>query len=415
MQLGFRIAVKQLLARKRQSLVSLSGIVLGVAFFLAVASLMIGSENDFIKRLVDNSPHITIRDEYRNPRQQPLEKIFNEGAIEIRNVKPLNENRGIRNYERILHYLRSIEGVKASAVLTGQAIISYAGKDLGVTLNGMLPEEIKTVTSVENYMLEGSVDGLLSNPDGIIVGADLLQKLALNTGDQINLITNTGQKKTFKILGKFKTGRSTYDETQAYLTLKRTQALLNRPRRINTILVKTNFPYRTWELAEKIEQLTEYKSISWQEASRDLMNTIKIRNTIMYTVVSAVLIVAAFGIYNVISTVVMEKYRDIAILKSVGFQSSDIKFIFLVQGLILGLLGCIIGLPLGMVFMKLLMLVKFKPPGANEIVSMPVDWGITQFLIAICFALGSSLLAAYLPAQKASQVKPVDILRGGAW
>jgi lipoprotein-releasing system permease protein len=117
----------------------------------------------------------------------------------------------------------------------------------------------------------------------------------------------------------------------------------------------------------------------------------------------------------VISTVVMEKYRDIAILKSVGFQSSDIKFIFLVQGLILGLLGCIIGLPLGMVFMKLLMLVKFKPPGANEIVSMPVDWGITQFLIAICFALGSSLLAAYLPAQKASQVKPVDILRGGAW
>ena len=96
------IAFKHLLARPRQSIVSLSGIVLGVAFFLAVASLMQGSEADFIRRLVDNSPHITVSDEFRNPRLQPAEQLYPNGVVEIRSVKPVNETRGIRQYPRIM-------------------------------------------------------------------------------------------------------------------------------------------------------------------------------------------------------------------------------------------------------------------------------------------------------------------------
>src|SRR5215470_94331 len=103
-----RIALKHLLARRRHSLVSLSGIVLGVAFFLAVSSLMQGSERDFIRRLVDNSPHITIQDEFRNPRLQPIEQLYPSGAIEIRRVKPLTETRGIRGYPQIVGGLRTL-------------------------------------------------------------------------------------------------------------------------------------------------------------------------------------------------------------------------------------------------------------------------------------------------------------------
>src|SRR3954447_20882264 len=96
------IALKHLLARPRQSFVSLSGIVLGCAFFLAVSSLMQGSENDFIRRLVDNSPHITIQDEFRNPQLQPAEQLYPAAAVEIRRVKPLTETRGIRGYTQIM-------------------------------------------------------------------------------------------------------------------------------------------------------------------------------------------------------------------------------------------------------------------------------------------------------------------------
>src|SRR5690606_17464157 len=148
--------------------------------------------------------------------------------------------------------------------------------------------------------------------------------------------------------------RQGYDTSQAFISIKRVQSLMNRPNRINNIIIKIPDPYLASEIARDLEKQFLYKSISWQETSEDLMGTLKIRNIIMYSVVSAVLIVAAFGIYNVISTVVMEKYKDIAILKSMGFYAADIKKIFLIQGVLLGLVGSLIGLPLGVLFMWLL-------------------------------------------------------------
>ena len=410
--LHFEIAMRHLLARKRQSIVSLSGIILGVAFFLAISSLMQGSENDFIRRLVDNSPHITITDDYRDPRRQPAEKVYNDHALQIHKVKPLTETRGIRGYREILAYLETIPGLRASPVLTGQALVSYAGRNVAISINGMRAEEIKTVSTIENYMREGSVDEIIANPDGIVVGAELMRKLSLNYGDNITVASPTGQVRTFKIVGVFRTGRQSYDEQQVFMDLKRVQALLDRLDRANSIIIKIPEAYQAHTLAAEIEQRVQYKSVSWQEASEDLMNTLSIRNTIMYTVVSAVLVVAAFGIYNVISTVVMEKQRDISILKSIGFTARDVKTIFLLQGAILGLVGCAMGLPLGSMIMAALGQIELRPPGGSEIVRMPIDWGIHQFLLAASFALFASLLAAYLPARKAAHVKPVDVLRG---
>lgn len=413
MRLLIVIAFKHLIARKRQSFVSMLGIILGVAFFLAISSIMRGSENDFIKRLIDNTPHITISDEYRVPRSQPLSQLYSGGAIEIRNVKPLPESRGIRGHVRILNQLRKIEGVIASPVLTGEALVSFAGRDLGITLYGMLPEEIKKVTTISDYMLEGKIEDLISNPDGIIIGKELATKLSIDKGDNINVSSSIGQIRTFKILGIFRTGRASFDERQTFVNIKRVQALFDKSNRINNIIVKLKAPYQARNVASQIENQYGFKSISWQEASEDLMSTLAIRNMIMYTVVSAVLIVAAFGIYNIISTVVLEKQREIAILKSIGFHSRDIEYIFLIQGVIIGSLGNLIGLPIGMLLIKALSTLTFKPPGVTTSINMPVDWGMVQFVIAISFALLASILAAVLPARKAASVRPVQILRGG--
>ncbi len=408
------IALKHLLARKRQSLVSLMGIILGVAFFLAISSIMQGSEEDFIKRLVDNSPHITISDEYREPRVQPAEKIFKNSIVNVRNIKPLTETRGIRGYEKILQTLESMDGIKASPVLVGQGIVSYAGQEKGITLNGMIPEQIDTVSTIRDYMVEGNLDRLFGYPDGILIGATLAKNLSLKLNDTITIVAPNGTVRIFKIVGIFKTGRSGYDRGQGFVNLKRLQSLLNRPNRINSILIKMDNPQQALDKSHEIETTIGYKAESWQEQSADLMNTLSIRNKIMYTVVSAVLIVAAFGIYNVISTVVMEKHRDIAILKSIGFESSDIRRIFLIQGVLLGIAGNLIGLPIGTILMTALGHIQFKPPGSTEIIAMPVAWGWQQFAIAGVFALTASVLAAYLPARKGAQLLPVDVLRGGS-
>ncbi len=408
------IALKHLLARKRQSFVSLMGIILGVAFFLGISSIMQGSEQDFIKRLVDNSPHITISDEYREPRIQPAEKIYKDSMVSIRNVTPLTETRGIRGYEKILGKLKNTPGLVASPVLAGQGIITYAGQETGITLSGMIPEEIDSVSTIREYIVEGSLDRLFGNPDGILIGITLAKDLSLSLNDMITVVAPSGDVKRFKIVGIFKTGRGGYDKGQGFINLKRAQTLFNRPNRINSILVKLDDPQQALAMSKDIEAIAGYKSESWQEQSADLMNTLAIRNIIMYSVVSAVLIVAAFGIYNVISTVVMEKHRDIAILKSMGFQSEDIRRVFLIQGVLLGIAGNMIGIPLGALMIQGLSTIKFRPPGSSDVIYMPVSWGWEQFAVAAAFAICAAVLAAYLPARKGAQLMPVDVLRGGS-
>lgn len=406
------IALRHILDRKRQSFVSLLGIILGVAFFLAVSSMMKGSENDFMKRLVDNSPHITIVDEYREPRVQPVATVYKNGAVELSNLLPVTEIRGIRNQDAIFSYLNRMPGLRSAPVLAGQALVNFAGKDFALTLNGMNPWEITGISTIENYMIQGSIKDLIGYADGIVIGSELAKDLSIKKGDNIGISSTAGVTKTFKVLGIFRTGRQNYDKGQAYISLKRAQSLFNRTNRINNIIIKLPDATLAREIAKDIEDRHSYKCISWQETSEDLMSTFKIRNTIMTSVVSAVLIVAAFGIYNVISTVVMEKYKDIAILKAMGFYPADIKKIFLVQGVILGFFGSCLGIPLGMLFMFLLSLIRFKPPGASQVINMPIDWGIQQFLIAIAFAMCASIFAGYFPSRKAGKVQPVDILRG---
>jgi lipoprotein-releasing system permease protein len=411
-RLLIHIATKHLLARKRQSMVSVMGIVLGVAFFLAISSLMQGSEKDFIQRLIDNAPHITISDDFRNARPQPVNALYGTDAVEVRHVKPLTETRGIRDYKQILMELNSSPGISASPVMAGQALVNFAGKDFGITLNGMIPSEVMSVTTIEKYMVRGSINNLIANSDGIIIGAELARKLSLSLNDNITVAATTGQIRIFKIQGIFRTGRVGYDETQAFASIKRVQALLNRSNRANTIIMKLEDYASARTLSTQIENRIGYKSVSWQESSEDVISALAIRNIIMYAVVSAVLVVAGFGIYNVISTVVMEKQHDIAILKSMGFHIKDIRTIFLTQGVILGVVGCVLGLPLGMALMAALAQIRFKPPGGTEIVQMPIDWSLTQFFIAASFALAAAILAALLPAYKAASVHPVDILRG---
>ncbi len=413
MSIFFSIAVRHILSRKRQSFVSLLGIIIGVAFFLAISSLMQGSQNDFIKRLIDNSPHISVHDEYRNAKEQPVQKLYKDRVVELRSIQPLPETRGIRGYKQVVEDLKRRPGVRASATLTGQAILNYAGRDNSIVLNGMIPADMKDLTTVEENMIDGSVDDLISNRNGVIVGAELCRRLMLERGDNITLTASTGQVRTFKIVGIFRTGSLDYDDKQAFTDIKRVQAMMNKSNRANTIIIKMDDSSKAQKLADEVEAATGYKSVSWQEASEDIMSTLAIRNVIMYTVVSAVLLVAAFGIYNIIFTIIMEKQKDIAILKSMGFLAGDIQWIFIIQGCILGVAGVIFGLPLGCCLMLALEQITFEPPGVSEPIQMPIDWSAPQFFIAGAFAFFAAVLASYLPAKKGASVMPVQILRGG--
>ena len=412
MSLQLSIAVTQLISRRRPTLVSLTGIALGVAFFLAVSSLMRGSERDFIKRLIDNSPHITVSDEYRKAQRQPAAEQWPDGAVEVRRVKPLTEVRGIRGHAQKLVFVESLPGLRAAPVLMGSVVLTFAGRNEGVTLNGIIPAKMKGVSTIEEKLTQGSLEALAANPNGIVIGEGLAKKFGLSMGSVVNAASPGGEVRTLKVVGIFRTGNASYDENQTFALLKRVQGLLDRADRVNRFIIQLDDPYAAREVAAVIERQVGYKAVSWQESAEDLMSVLLVRNLIMYSVVSAILVVASFGIYNTISTIVMEKIHDIAILKSMGFHARDIRRIFLAEGVILGALGSLFGVTLGMGLMWLLAQVEIKPPGASDLVHLPIYWGWEQYLLAVGFALVSAVGAAYLPARKAGRVQPVAILRG---
>ncbi len=412
MRLQLGIAVTHLLARKRQTLVSLSGIVLGTAFFLAVSALMQGSENDFIKRLVDNSPHITVSDEYRGADTQPAAMQWPDAAVEIRSIKPQTEVRGIRGHQEKLAFIESIPGLRVAPALTGSVVLTFAGRVQGVSLTGLIPASMRSVSTIEEKMIEGSLDALNANPNGIIVGIGLINKFKLAMGRNVTVTTSDGVVRSMKIVGIFRTGTANYDEVQTYALLKKVQSLLNRPNRVNRFVIQLNDPYQARNVATLIEQRIGYKSMSWLEASEDIMNLLTVRNIIMYSVVTAILVVAAFGIYNTISTIVMEKTRDIAIMKSMGFHASDIRLIFISEGVIVGLIGSLLGIAGGLGLMWILDHITISVPSFGGPTHLPVYRGNKQFAIAFGFAMLSAIAASYLPARKGGRVHPVDILRG---
>jgi lipoprotein-releasing system permease protein len=167
------------------------------------------------------------------------------------------------------------------------------------------------------------------------------------------------------------------------------------------------------DVASRIEAETGYKSVSWQEANEDLLSAFQIRNFIMYTVVGAILLVASFGTYNIISTITHEKTRDIAILKSLGFTSATIRRIFLIEALAIGIGGMLVGWVLGYAMSLGLGRIEFKSPYMDA-TTLPVYVTPLHYLLAGAIALAASAFAGYFPARKAAGVQPVEIIRGAS-
>lgn len=412
MRVQLTIALAHLRQRPRSTLVSLLGIMLGVAFFLAVSALMRGSEQDFLKRLVDNSPHITVMDQYRTPHVQPAALRWPGAALAISNVKPQQETRGIRNYRNLLEAIQNMPGVRVAPVLRGSAVLTFAGQQQGVSLSGIVPARMKDVSTIDEQMVAGTLDELAAAPNGLIIGQGLADKFQLGLGSTVNMLTASGGSRIMKVVGIFRTGNAGYDEAEAFTLLKRAQVILERPNRVNRFIIQLTDPQAARTAAASIEASIGYKAVSWIEASEDLLSLLLVRNIIMYSVVTAILVVASFGIYNTISTSVVDKRRDIAILKAMGFQAADVRRIFLYQGLVIGLLGSVAGLLLGYGMMHVLARVELKPPGVSDVVKMPIWWGADQYLLAVAFAMAACLGAAYLPASKAGKLQPVMTLRG---
>ena len=244
-----------------------------------------------------------------------------------------------------------------------------------------------------------------------MLGDRLSEKIGARIGSNITVQTSTGARITAQVVGFFHSGVRQIDEGTAYVQTKTGQVLSQQTGLINELRVRLHEPMNSREVAARIESETGYKSVSWQEAHEDLISTFVIRNIIMYTVVGAILLVASFGTYNIISTITHEKARDIAIMKSLGLRESTVRSIFVIEAMIIGLAGGLVGFALGYLLCIGLGSIRITNPFIDSNY-LPLAYSYVHYAMAGAVALVSSVVAGYQPARKAAGMHPVEIIRG---
>jgi lipoprotein-releasing system permease protein len=266
------------------------------------------------------------------------------------------------------------------------------------------------VSSIADKLRSGHLEDLERIQGGVIIGEELAQRLGRGMGDIVPATAANGTTRSLRIVGLIKKGNSQLGGSNGYMLLREAQSLLGRPFIINRIGLKLADPYAAEAVAADLEARYRYKAQSWQERSADFLSLLLTRNVIMYTVVSAILLVASFGIYTAVSNSVADKRRDIAILRSMGFSQGDLQMVFVIEGMALAVIGIVLGWALGWGLMNILGSLDFSIGG--EVQHIPLDRSARQYAIAAAASLAAGVLAAWLPARKASRVDPVDILRG---
>jgi lipoprotein-releasing system permease protein len=245
------------------------------------------------------------------------------------------------------------------------------------------------------------------------LGAGIAKKLSLTIGDKVQVSTAKGALVPLKIVGIFQSGLAEIDNVQSYVNLSMGQQLLGEGK---TYLTDINL--KLFDIEDAIPMTREVKrvfgvsAIDIKSANAQFETGTAIRNMITYAVSITLLIVAGFGIYNILNMMIYEKMNDIAILKATGFSGDDVKWIFISQALIIGLVGGLLGLAIGFGLSVVIDHAPFETEALPTVKTFPVNFDPSYYVGGILFALVSTFLAGYLPARKARKIDPVEIIRG---
>jgi lipoprotein-releasing system permease protein len=411
MGLALDIALKHVRSRVRQTLVGVLGVATGVGFSVMMASLMEGSQRDFIRQLVDSLPHVSVTDQRRAPAEQPATVAYD--AVQIHSLSTETERRGIKNP---LAILASIEGwVPGSIAPSAQAkaILRHNGRDTAATVVGIDPRREPQVSQLAVQMRVGTLESLHKASNAIILGDALASRIGVRVGNAVSVTTGEGRPVLAQVVGLFHSGVRQIDESQAYTLMRTAQILARQTGLVNELRVRVDDALEARAVAQRIESQTGYKSVSWQEAHEDLLSAFQIRNIIMFMVVGAILLVASFGTFNIVSTITHEKARDIAIMKSLGLREALVRRIFVLEAAVIGVFGMLLGWVLGYLMCLGLGLVEIRS-GFTDAKQLPVLYTWTHYALAGSVALASSIFAGWFPARMAASVHPVDIIRGAS-
>jgi lipoprotein-releasing system permease protein len=410
------IGLRYLKAKRKQTfisiitVISIVGVALGVMALIVVLAVMSGFEKTLKEKILGTQAHLVV-------------------------LKASQE--GMDHYDEVAKDVQKVKGVVSAApFILNQVMLSSESNVSGVVIKGIDPDRVGKVTELAHNMKAGRLQDLKavgeSDLSGIILGAELAKHLSVSLNDAIQVISPLGtmtpmgmmpKMKRFRVVGIFYSGMYEYDNTMAYVSLESAQKFFGMGARVTGIEIKTNDIYKVKDIAKDIRKKLGFPfwTKDWMEMNRNLFSALKLEKIIMFIILVLIVLVAALNIISTLIMVVMEKSKDIAILKSMGTPSKGILRIFIIEGGVIGVVGTALGTISGLglafnldkvvQFLENLFGFKALSPEIYYIEKFPSQVNPLDVGLIIATAIGISLLATLYPSWRASRLDPAEALR----
>ncbi|MBL0045633.1 MAG: ABC transporter permease [Flavobacteriales bacterium] len=415
MRLLLDISFTLLRAKLKQSIIAAVGVTFSITMFVTLLGFMNGL-NDLLDGLILNrTPHVRLYNELRASPEQPIDRATDSSTYNfVRSVRPKSELQRIANATGIMDALEKDPRVLAvSPRLVAQVFFNAGTVDLNGQVSGIDVGQEVRYYQFADYLVQGAPHDLASGGNNIVLGKGLAQMMAADIGDVVQVTTASGDRTLLRVVGIFQSGIADYDKVQCYASIKTVQKILGRPSTYYTdINVKLHDILQAPTMAQELGARFDVDAIDVQTANAQFETGSNVRSIISYAVGVVLLIVAGFGIYNILNMMIYEKLDAIAILKATGFSGRDVQRIFLSLSMIIGIFGATGGLIFGFGLQNVIDSIPFVTQALPTVSTFPIDYNPKYYVIAVTFALITSWIAGWFPARKASQVDPVEIIRG---
>jgi len=417
-QLAFQIAVTHLVTKRKQSVIAMLGVTFGISMFIIMISFMTGV-NQFLEDMaMDNTPHLHIYNpvEIEDRKIVAIAKPGDDSSwYVVSHQRPKNELPKIKNGFLLMQRIAAMPEVFGVAPqVNSQVFYNNGAVQIPGNISGIDVKKQSMLFALDKKMDEGNLNDLLKGSDVIVMGKGLAQKMGVTTGDRVSVTTPEGNNLNLKIVGIFSFGITALDESKSYATLATVQKVLQKdPSYVTDLNIKMKDVYDAVPFRKRLEgELRNVTIEDWEKANASILAGDKIRNILTAVVCITLLTVAGFGIYNIMNMNIINKMKDIAILKATGFAGRDITAIFLMQSLMIGVAGGLLGLCIGWFFSYLLSITPFPEATFFRIKTFPVNFRPVHYAFGILFGFLTTLFAGYFPSRKAAKIDPVQIIRG---
>lgn len=409
------ISLTHLKAKLKQTIVATAGVVFGITVYIFLLSYVTGVNGYVHDMVVELTPDLRLYSEIKTSQKSLLDRKNNSEKINfIQHIKPQNAKINIKDGKNIIEELESDKRIKiVSGSTKSQVFYNYGSLSLSGLITGIDFEKEDKMFHLSSKTTKGDFSKIMSQSSNIVLGSVLAKKMNLDLGDKVILINQNGAKYTFNIIGIFQTGMSTIDGIQSYASLQTVQNFINVPSSyITDIKMRLEDKNEALKLGPLLSQKYSVESSDWLLDNTAAFEGESLQNAIINIVAICILMVAGFGIFNILNMMIYEKMKDIAILKAMGFTDKDVKYIFLSQAFIIGIIGSIIGLILGFMCSYILACIPYKSETFQQIESLPVSFSPLYYVTGFCFGLLTTLFSGYLPSKKAKNIDPISILKG---